>query len=68
MAYENLILEKEGNIAILTFNRPDAMNALNNQTRAEFPQAMAELEADDEIKIVILTGAGKSFVAGADIK
>ena len=68
MAYENLILEKEGNIAILTFNRPDAMNALNNQTRAEFPQAMAELEADDEIKVVILTGAGKSFVAGADIK
>ena len=66
--YDNLILEKEENFAILTFNRPDVMNAVNNLTRAEFPQAMAELEADDEVRVVILTGAGKSFVAGVDIK
>ena len=68
MAYENIIFEKEENIAIITFNRPDAMNALNNQTRAEFAAAIAETAADSEIKVLILTGSGKSFVAGSDIK
>jgi enoyl-CoA hydratase len=68
MAYENIIFEKEENIAIITFNRPEAMNALNNKTRAEFAQAIAEVEGDDEIKVLILTGSGKAFVAGSDIK
>lgn len=68
MAYENIIFEKEENIAILTFNRPDAMNALNNQTRAEFREAIATVAADDQIKVLILTGSGKAFVAGSDIK
>lgn len=68
MSYENIILEKEEGIAVITFNRPDAMNALNNQTRAEFGQVMKELEEDDEIKVIILTGSGKAFVAGSDIK
>lgn len=68
MPLENLILDKDENIAIVTFNRPDAMNALNNQTRAEFGQVMKELEEDDSIRVIILTGAGKSFVAGSDIK
>ncbi|QTA80109.1 Enoyl-CoA hydratase/isomerase [Desulfonema limicola] len=68
MAYENIILEKENNIAVITFNRPEAMNALNNQTRAEFAQAVADVAADDEIKVLILTGSGKAFVAGSDIK
>jgi len=68
MAYQNIILEKEENIATITFNRPDAMNALNNQTRAEFASAIAEVAADDNIKVLILTGSGKAFVAGSDIK
>lgn len=68
MAYENIILEKEENIAVITFNRPDAMNALNNQTRAEFREAIADVAADDAIKVLILTGNGKAFVAGSDIK
>jgi enoyl-CoA hydratase len=68
MAYENIIFEKEENIAIITFNRPEAMNALNNKTRAEFAQAIAEVAADDDIKVLILTGNGKAFVAGSDIK
>jgi enoyl-CoA hydratase len=68
MAYENIIFEKEENIAVITFNRPEAMNALNNQTRAEFRAAIDEVAADDEIKVLILTGSGKSFVAGSDIK
>jgi len=68
MAYQNIVFEKEENIAIITFNRPDAMNALNNQTRAEFREAIATVAADDQIKVVILTGNGKAFVAGSDIK
>lgn len=68
MAYENIIFEKEENIAIITFNRPDAMNALNNQTRAEFREAIAAVAADDEVKVLILTGSGRAFVAGSDIK
>jgi enoyl-CoA hydratase len=68
MAYDNIIFEKEENIAIITFNRPEVMNALNNQTRAEFAAAITEVAADDEIKVLILTGSGKAFVAGSDIK
>jgi enoyl-CoA hydratase len=68
MAYENIIFEKEENIAIITFNRPEAMNALNNQTRAEFSQAIEDVAMDDAIKVLILTGSGKAFVAGSDIK
>ena len=68
MAYQNIILEKEDNIALITFNRPEAMNALNNLTRAEFREAIDDVAADDGIKVLILTGSGKSFVAGSDIK
>ena len=68
MAYENIIFEKEENIAIITFNRPEAMNALNNQTRAEFRAAIEDVAKDDSIKVLILTGSGKAFVAGSDIK
>jgi enoyl-CoA hydratase len=68
MAYENMLFEKEGNIAILTFNRPDARNAVNNDVRAEFAAAMEEIEADDDIRVMILTGNGKAFASGVDIK
>jgi enoyl-CoA hydratase len=68
MSFENILLEKEDGIATITFNRPDALNALNNQTRAEFYSAMKDVAEDDNIKVVILTGAGRAFVAGSDIK
>ena len=68
MAYENIIFETKENIAIITFNRPEAMNALNNLTRAEFAAATAEVAEDDDVKVLILTGSGKAFVAGSDIK
>jgi enoyl-CoA hydratase len=68
MTYETIIFEKEEHIAIITFNRPEAMNALNNQTRAEFARAIQDVAADDAIKVLILTGSGKAFVAGSDIK
>ena len=68
MAYESMLFEKEDNIAILTFNRPDARNAVNNQVRAEFAAAIEEIEADDDIRVMILTGNGKAFASGVDIK
>lgn len=64
----NLLLEVDGPIAVLTINRPKALNALNSETLTELNQVLGEIEANDEIKVLILTGAGeKAFVAGADI-
>ncbi|MGE5389583.1 MAG: short-chain-enoyl-CoA hydratase [Deltaproteobacteria bacterium] len=69
MAYSYLLLEKEAGIGILYINRPEAMNALNTDVLKELGQAAADVAADDEIKALIITGAGdKAFVAGADIK
>lgn len=68
MAYENLLLEKEGALAILYVNRPKALNALNKDTLLEMKDAITSIKNDPEIDVLIVTGAGgKSFVAGADI-
>jgi enoyl-CoA hydratase/carnithine racemase len=68
MDYRNLRVEKREGVAVLTVNRPDKLNALNDETMAELDAAFAALGADPEVRGVILTGAGeKAFVAGADI-
>jgi len=68
MAYDNLLLEKEGALAILYVNRPKALNALNKDTLLEMKDAITSIKDDPEIDVLIVTGAGdKSFVAGADI-
>lgn len=68
MTFENLLLERDGAVAIVTLNRPKVLNALNNQTLAELSACMATLKADESVRAIILTGSGeKSFVAGADI-
>ena len=68
MELENVILEKEGHLAVVTINRPKALNALNSQTLKDLDVVLEDLEKDNDIYAVILTGAGeKSFVAGADI-
>jgi enoyl-CoA hydratase len=68
MSFDNLLLEREGAVAILTLNRPKVLNALNTQTLDELRRAILELKHDEAVRAVILTGAGeKSFVAGADI-
>ncbi|HKG20466.1 MAG TPA: enoyl-CoA hydratase-related protein [Blastocatellia bacterium] len=68
MALENVLIEKRGRVAIVTVNRPDKLNALNTQTRYDILAAFDELQADDEVRVVVLTGAGeKAFIAGADI-
>jgi enoyl-CoA hydratase len=68
MAFDNLLLERDGAIAIVTINRPRVLNALNSQTLDELRRAILDLKQDDGVRVVILTGAGeKAFVAGADI-
>ena len=62
-----LDLTRSGHIATVTINRPEALNALNSAVLSELDAAIDVLSRDDEVYVVILTGAGRSFVAGADI-
>src|SRR4051812_40674598 len=67
-AFENLLIERDEAVAVVTINRPKVLNALNTQTLDELRRATLELQHDAAIRAVVLTGAGeKSFVAGADI-
>jgi len=69
MELKNVIYEKSEGIAIITINRPDALNALNAETIDEILQCLEDIAKDDNVRAVILTGAGpKAFCAGADIK
>jgi enoyl-CoA hydratase len=66
--YSTLIYEKKETIGILTINRPEKLNALSNQLTSELKTVLDEIEQDDELRVLIITGAGeKAFVAGADI-
>lgn len=67
MELKDVILEKEGKIAVITINKPKALNALNSETLKELDAVIEVVSEDQEILAVVLTGAGKAFVAGADI-
>ena len=68
MAYQNIIVETRGPVGLITFNRPKALNALNNDLISELAQALDAFEADDSVGAIVLTGSEKAFAAGADIK
>ncbi|GAB4249879.1 MAG: enoyl-CoA hydratase-related protein [Vicingaceae bacterium] len=69
MSYENILVEYEPNLAIITINRPHQLNALNAATIQELSDALKKEENNPEVRVIILTGSGeKAFVAGADIK
>jgi enoyl-CoA hydratase len=68
MSYKNIILEKKNGIGIITMNRPQVLNALDNETIEELTNAVHDLEHDASIHVAILTGKEKAFIAGADIK
>lgn len=68
MVYKNIIVEKRDRIGIIKINRPDVLNALDKTTIRELLDAVTELEDDRNIKVAILSGTGKAFIAGADIK
>ncbi len=68
MAYETILVEKKGRVGLVTLNRPQALNALNDQLIGELNHALDALEADDDIGAIVVTGSEKAFAAGADIK
>ncbi len=65
--YQTVRYEKRDNIGIATINRPEALNALNSTVVSDLEQLISEVEKDTELRAFILTGEGRSFVAGADI-
>jgi len=68
MNYESIILEKEQNIARITLNRPEALNALNDKVFLEILAALEDIGKDDSMGVVVIKGAGRAFSAGHDIK
>ncbi len=68
MAYDNIIVDRRGRVGVITLNRPKALNALNGNVIRELNDALDDLDTDDGIGAIILTGSEKAFAAGADIK
>ena len=67
--YQNILVDRDENVGIVTLNRPNALNALNFQLVGEVAEALMEFERDESIRCIVITGAGeKAFAAGADIK
>ncbi len=67
MSYEAIILERSGVVGKLIFNRPDVLNAYNEALSRDIISGFKELAADESVKVIVLTGAGRAFMAGADI-
>ncbi len=63
-----VLVERDGPVAIVTLNRPDALNALSRALRAEIVKTFADLATDDTVRVAVLTGAGRAFTAGVDLK
>ena len=68
MEFKTLIIEKKERIATLTFNRPEALNAIDKTMFEELPVAIRSLNEDNEVRVVIVTGAGRGFCSGADVR
>lgn len=67
MEFENILLDREGDVGILTFNRPEKMNAISNRMAVEICEAMDQLNEDREVGAIVITGAGRAFCSGADV-
>ncbi len=68
MSYETIIVERRGPVGWLILNRPESLNARNLTMHRELPQAWAELDTDDDVRVIVMTGRGRGFSAGADVK
>ncbi|KJS00786.1 MAG: hypothetical protein VR68_06880 [Peptococcaceae bacterium BRH_c4a] len=68
MDFESIQLEKDGAVAVVFLNRPESRNALNKELRAELRNVMADLAKDDDVRAVVITGRGKAFCAGGDLR
>jgi len=67
-SYENILLERQGRVGLITLNRPEALNALNNALMHDVVAAATELDHDANIGAIVITGSSRAFAAGADIK
>ena len=67
MSYDNLCVDRDGQIAVVTLNRPEKLNAIDRHLHAEMMAACAELRDDDGVRVVIFTGEGRGFCSGADL-
>ncbi len=67
MKFNNIILKKEDHIATLVLNRPDKLNAFNREMEDELSQALADVAGDDDIRVMVLAGAGSAFCSGGDV-
>ena len=68
MPFETLLYEVRDHAALVTFNRPDKLNTWNNTEAAELSRALQDAQADDAVRAIVLTGAGRAFCAGADLE
>lgn len=68
MAYKTIVVEIEDYVALIRLNRPEALNALNTELLGELSRAVAEADANDKVRCLVITGSEKAFAAGADIK
>ena len=67
MAFETIIVNIQDDVALITLNRPDALNALNSQLMGELATALADADASSKVRAIVITGSEKAFAAGADI-
>ncbi|NVO25949.1 enoyl-CoA hydratase [Donghicola sp. C2-DW-16] len=68
MAFETIIVDIDDHVALITLNRPEALNALNSQLLGELAKALSEADQNDKVRCIVITGSEKAFAAGADIK
>jgi enoyl-CoA hydratase/carnithine racemase len=68
MTYEDLIYDKDGHVATITLNRPDRLNAISGPMLRSFSQALVDADRDDGVRAIIITGAGRGFCSGLDLK
>jgi enoyl-CoA hydratase/carnithine racemase len=68
MSYETIVFEKTDGVAVITLNRPDNLNALNDAMQADLMTVFDDIAKDDGVRVVVITGAGRAFSAGADIR
>ena len=67
-SFESLLYQTEGRVATITLNRPEVLNAINDAMRREVVQSLRRAEADDDVWVIIVTGAGRGFCSGADLR
>jgi len=68
MKFKYILLEKKEHIATVTLNRPDKLNALNEKMFDEIADALVNIGEDEDMRVLVLTGAGRAFSAGADLR